>query len=447
MVEHPTILKVLERTGYPQLNPAQAAAARSGLLEGKSVVVSAPTASGKTLIAELAALEAIKRRRKVVYLVPLRALASEKYDEFKARYEPLGIRIGMSSGDYDSSDAWLGSMDWVIATSEKMDSLLRHNVPWAQDIGLVVADELHMLNDPDRGPTLEVVLTRLRQIAAPAILGLSATISNAAELAAWLDAELVVSDYRPVPLFYGVAFEREATFRAAGAKNEKGTAAKGAKSKNFTLELASLNHLDELTKHVLKLRKQQLVFVSSRKGAQATAEQLRATVHLSLSTEERAALAALAERARTALEHPTEQCRRLSACIEGGTAFHHAGLAPAQRKLIEAAFRAGSIKAVCATPTLAAGLNLPSYLTIVRDLKRFRAFQGMDYLPVLEIQQMLGRAGRPQYDEQGLGVLLAKSEAEARYAWDNYVTGEPEQIFSKLGVEPVLRTHVLGLVA
>ncbi len=437
--DHPIVQKVLERTGYAQLNPAQAAAARSGLLAGKSVVVSAPTASGKTLIAELAALETIQRRRKVVYLVPLRALASEKYDEFKQRYAPLGIRVAQSSGDYDSADAWLGNADWIIATSEKMDSLLRHGVPWARDIGLVVADELHLLNDPERGPTLEVVLTRLRQIAAPAVLGLSATISNAAELAEWLGAELVVSDYRPVPLFYGVAFEKEATFRPASKEKPA--------QKNFTLELATLNHLEELTKHVLKLGKQQLVFVSTRKGAQATAEQLASLVKPLSTPAERAALMELAEKARTSLEHPTEQCRRLSACIEGGTAFHHAGLAPAQRKLIEAAFRAGQIKVVCATPTLAAGINLPSYLTIVRDLKRFSSFRGMDYLPVLEIQQMLGRAGRPQYDEQGLGVLLAKSEAEARYAWDTYVQGEPEQIFSKLGVEPVLRTHVLGLVA
>lgn len=450
--DHPAVTKALERSGYAQLNPAQSAAVRSGLLEGKSVVVAAPTASGKTLIAEIAALEAIKRRRKVVYLVPLRALASEKHDEFKQRYEPLGIRVALSSGDYDSTDAWLGSADWIVATAEKMDSLLRHGVPWARDIGLVVADELHLLNDPERGPTLEVVLTRLRQLSAPAVLGLSATISNYQELADWLRADAVASDYRPVPLYYGVAYEREAAFRAAGSRGGIGTGIKRGESQrvagsDFKMELATLNHLEELTKYALGLGKQQLVFAGTRKGAQATAELLGAIVKPRLSAEERATLAALAEKVRTALEHPTAQCLRLASCVADGAAFHHAGLAPAQRKLVEAAFRGGALKAISATPTLAAGLNLPSFLTIVRDLKRFSSFRGMDYLPVLEVQQMLGRAGRPQYDEQGLGVLLAKSEGEARYAWEHYVTGESEQIFSKLGVEPVLRTHVLGLVA
>ena len=195
--------KVLELSGFDSLNPVQKLAVDNGVLDGKSLVLAAPTASGKTLVAEMAALNAVMQGMKVVYIVPLKALASEKYDEFKKKYEPMGIRTAMSIGDLDSSDPWLARYDIIIVTSEKMDSLLRRGIPWISEIGLVVADEVHLLDSPDRGPTLEVVLTRLRQVASPSILALSATISNYEEIAGWLDAGFVKSDWRPVDLHSG----------------------------------------------------------------------------------------------------------------------------------------------------------------------------------------------------------------------------------------------------
>ena len=425
-----TASKILELSGLKQLNPVQQSALDSGLLSDRNMVVAAPTASGKTLVAEMAALHTLMRGRKVLYIVPLKALASEKFHEFKAKYEPLGYRVAISVGDLDSSDQWLSSYDVVIATSEKIDSLLRHGSPWVMDVGLVVADEIHLLDSPDRGPTLEMVLTKIRKLSKPRILALSATISNFKEIAGWLEAEAVKSDYRPVKLYTGVLLDGKANF---------------APKRSF--EVPGGGDVNDIVLDTVLRGKQALAFVNTRRGTESSAEKLSYLLTKKLKQDEAKRLLEMSEKIRNALEHPTKQCHRLADCVRGGAAFHHAGLASKQRKMIEDEFRAGTIKVICCTPTLAAGLNLPAYRVLIRDLKRFSSFRGMDFLPVLEIQQMAGRAGRPKYDTEGEAILLPKSESEALYAWENYVKGEPEKIYSKLGVEPVLRTHVLALIA
>jgi len=426
------IRKALEASGFDRPNPVQQAALDAGLLDGKNMVVAAPTASGKTMVAEMAALNTVmKQARKVVYIVPLRALASEKYEEFRRKYEPLGVRVALSMGDLDKADSWLARYDIVIITSEKMDSLLRRGIPWISDVGLVVADEIHLMDSPNRGPTLEIVLTRLRQVADPAILALSATISNHEELAQWLDAEHIKTDWRPVELYAGVCFDGVVDF---------------VPKRRFSIHSPE-TPLRSLVDNTLQKGKQALVFVNTRKGAESAAEKIGSHIRKKLKPKEARELKELSEKALKTLENPTAQCRRLSACIANGTTFHHAGLTNKQRGLIEQSFRQGKIKFICATPTLAAGINLPAYRTIIRDLKRFSSFRGMDFIPVLEVQQMMGRAGRPAYDTEGEAIILPKNKAEAEYAWDNYIKGEPEKIYSKLGVEPVLRTHVLALIA
>jgi helicase len=184
-------------SGITQLNPPQQQAVDAGLLDGEDMIVASPTASGKTFIAELAMVEkAVKEGKTAVYVVPLKALASEKYEDFSDRYEDLNVKI--SVGDLDDAGEYLENADIVIVTSEKLDSMLRHNPSWIHDIGLLVIDEIHLLTSKNRGPTLEVTLTKLRDMLEFQLLGLSATISNSGELAEWLDAELVESDYRPV---------------------------------------------------------------------------------------------------------------------------------------------------------------------------------------------------------------------------------------------------------
>ena len=191
----------LESVGVSALRPAQEKALQAGVLAGKNVLVCTPTASGKTLVAELAMQEVISLNKKAVYVVPLKALGSEKFRSFRSR---MKCRVALSISDFDKNDSSLAEADVIIATAEKLDSLLRHQASWLSRVGLVVVDEIHLLNDVSRGPTLEILLTMLRRLIKPQILGLSATIGNPQELADWLGAELVVDDWRPVRLDKGV---------------------------------------------------------------------------------------------------------------------------------------------------------------------------------------------------------------------------------------------------
>lgn len=197
-----------------KLRPAQEKAIKKGLFEGKNLLVCTPTASGKTLIAEFAALKSIlEENGKVVYIVPLRALANEKYKDLTDRYGKL-IKIALSIGDLDSADPYLIDYDLIITTSEKLDSLTRHHVPWLKLIKVVVIDEIHLMNDPGRGPTLEILITILKEILPKAqFLGLSATIGNPKELAKWLNAEAVIDKWRPVKLHEGIYFDGEIEFK------------------------------------------------------------------------------------------------------------------------------------------------------------------------------------------------------------------------------------------
>ena len=194
------------------LRPCQEKSIKAGLLDGENLLVCTPTASGKTLVAELAAIKNIlDGHGKAVYIVPLKALAREKYKDFKERYGHL-VRVALSMGDMDKGDAYLSDFDLIITTSEKLDSLIRHRAPWINKIGTVVVDEVHLLNDPGRGPTLEILLTILRGILKSQLIALSATICNPLELAKWLEAKLVEDDWRPVELKKGIYFDGEVVF-------------------------------------------------------------------------------------------------------------------------------------------------------------------------------------------------------------------------------------------
>lgn len=208
---HPELYSALQ--GHiSKLTPAQEKAVGKGLLAGKNILVCTPTASGKTLVAELAALNSIfKGVGKAVYIVPLKALANEKHKEFSQKYPT--VRIGLSVGDPDSKEPGLADKDLIITTSEKLDSLIRHHIPWLRDVKTVIIDEIHLLNDPSRGPTLEVLITILRRLLrSMQLIALSATIGNPEELASWLGAELVLDDWRPVELKKGIFHEGRIEF-------------------------------------------------------------------------------------------------------------------------------------------------------------------------------------------------------------------------------------------
>ena len=203
----------LEGRGFVDLRPSQFKAINQGLFKDKNFLVCTPTASGKTLVAEMSFLNAIlEKGKKAVYIVPLRALASEKYFEFKKNYSL--IKTGLSTGELDSLDSGLGSNDLIIVTSEKFDSLLRHKTSWLKHVGAIIIDEIHLLNDSSRGPTLEIIIAILKkELPGAQIIGLSATIGNPKELALWLEAELVLDSWRPVKLKKGVFLDGDVHFK------------------------------------------------------------------------------------------------------------------------------------------------------------------------------------------------------------------------------------------
>lgn len=205
--------EILVKEGITAFRPAQEKALKAGLLENKSLLICTPTASGKTLIAEMAAMKHIlEGKGKAIYIVPLIALANEKYKEFKRKYGHL-CKIAISIGDLDSADQHLVEYDFVICTAEKLDSLIRHHSPWLSYVSLVAIDEIHLLNDVERGPTLEILITVLKQVLKNVqLIGLSATIGNPEELAEWLNSTLVEDNWRPVPLKKGTFFQGEVEF-------------------------------------------------------------------------------------------------------------------------------------------------------------------------------------------------------------------------------------------
>ncbi len=209
---HHDVYRVLAQQKFTELRPSQIKAFAAGVLDGKNILVCTPTGSGKTLIAEIAAMETIYTKiGKAVYIVPLKSLATEKYQLFKKKYSDK--RVALSIGDTDSSDSHLATYDIIICTAEKLDSLIRHSIPWLKNVKVVIIDEIHLLDDPGRGPTLEVLITLLRHMLKNIqIIGLSATIGNPEELAKWLDATLVEDNWRPVPLSHGTYLNGEIEF-------------------------------------------------------------------------------------------------------------------------------------------------------------------------------------------------------------------------------------------
>lgn len=427
----PDVRAILEADGITSLYPPQAEALGPALA-GESLVLAAPTASGKSLVAYLALLRAFRAGRTGLYLVPLRALAQEKYDELRA-FESLGAKIGLSIGDFDLSNAALDKLDILVATSEKADGMLRKRTPWLERLGTVVADEVHLMRDPDRGPTLEVSLTRLRRLVSDLqVVALSATVGNSAEIADWLKARHIASDFRPVPLKSGVYHDGRILFTDLSIRDIPGPG----------------DALPRLVRDVIRGGGQALVFVNTRKGSEQTAAALAATVRATLGPDERTSARMAADELGTVAEEETEGIRRLSHLLPDGVAFHNASLTNPERRVVEHAFRNRVLKALVATPTLAAGINLPARRVIVRDTTRYDDHLGMQApISAMEVQQMCGRAGRPRFDTAGEAVLLARSEDEAERFLDQYLSAPPERVQSRLAAEPALRMHLLALVA
>ena len=364
-------------------------------------MVCAPSGSGKTLIGELCAVNNIFQNfGKSAYLVPFKALATEKYFQFKKNYERFGIKVVLSIGDYNVDDSVLKQADIIITTYEKMDSILRnfYDKDWIFDLSTIIIDEVHIIGESSRGPRLESLIVRLNEfLHNPQIIGLSATIANPEFFNSWLtslgnETSLIISDKRPVPLHYQIEISQ---------------------NKDSTIK--------RFVKSTIQKKGQVLIFLNRRKGTQEQAISLKSMVKKYLEPFELKACKKL-ESILGEIKGGHSELKRV---VKNGVAFHHAGLLPKERKLIEDLYRKKILKVICSTTTLSAGVNTPARVVILKDFKKyvtsgynikdFSGFyengDGFSYFKPFssnETFQMLGRAGRPGLDSVGYGIILAK---------------------------------------
>ena len=436
--------------GIKTLHPPQAEAMPS-ILAGRNTMLCIPTASGKSLVAFMGLVNQIMTRNvgsRGIYIVPLKALASEKLEELKQLGESLGLKIGLGIGDAPNEAKQIDDCDILVCTSEKLDSLMRSKSEVLRRVSVVVADEFHLVNDSHRGPTMEINLARIRHLLPEAqIITLSATVGNSQDLADWLDSDLIVSQWRPVSLEYATLAELDLEPRAI-QKSELSTASDLGPPR--TLEGPKSHVAWAALSDVYEQDGQLLVFVAARRSAQSEAKKLGQRMHKYLSKHNPEVLPALKELSeKLSRSSNSAMGDTLAECVKGGVAFHHAGLRHTQRSEIENAFKNRILYCLCATPTLAAGVNLPARRVLIRDLKRFE--DGMSrLLPVMEVRQMLGRAGRPRYDPVGEAWLACKGGDPRQVAddiADRYIHGPVEDISSKLAAEPAMRFHLLSSIA
>ena len=426
------IIEVLKEHDIKELYPPQADALPY-ILKNENMVLAIPTASGKSLIAYLAIVNRLLHEGgKALYVVPLKALAREKYEELKL-FEKLGLKVGISTGDLDDSDPRLARFDIIVCTSEKADSLLRHRVNWMNKIKVLVIDEIHLIHDSSRGPTLEVIISHFKSLNPKTqIIALSATIKNATELSIWLDGKLIQSDWRPVPLKEGVYFREEIKYNDGKVINIEGSEKKA---------------LERLVEDSIKKGGQVLVFVNTRRSTVSVANKLTTIIEENLTKKDKNNLKKLLKNVKKELPELTSVDQKLFYCLEKGVAFHNAGLSSVQRRTVEKSFKDRIIKCIVATPTLAAGVNIPAQRVIIRDLWRYDPNLGMHPIPIFEYKQQAGRAGRPRYDKLGEAITIAKNDSQKEEIFNNYILGDMEPIFSKLGNQAALRTHLLAAIA
>src|ERR671910_1522003 len=437
----PRIRPLLEHFGYLSLYPPQEQALSKGLLDGRNLLITTPTASGKTMIALIAAMNILKKGLKVVYLTPLRALTTEKFQDFRI-FEELDlfereIKVKVASSDYSSAGRELAQADVIVLTNEKMDSLIRHRVEWLHEVGLFVADEVHLLGERDRGPTLEMMLTKIRKLYSEAqLLALSATVENSNEIARWLGCDRVDSDWRPTKLVEGV-YEQGVLRFNDGRKLRIDKSSSGGFSHSAI----------DIAVECIDGGGQAIIFGETRKRAVSLAEKAASVISRRLDGSARKSAGDVASKIAEGGDD-TEVTRVLAGVVSKGVGFHHAGLGAFTRDIVEKSFKSGAIKLLTATPTLAAGVNLPARREVLASIFRYDSEYGGNMpISVLEYKQICGRAGRPSYDTFGEAVIVSDSRAGSDEIYDHYILGTPEPLCSQLTNDRSVRIHLLSTIS
>jgi len=410
---------------------------RYGLFGEDNLLVQAPTSSGKTFIGEMAAIHCSMRRKRVVYLAPLKALAEEKYRRFKKKYARYGLKVIVSTRDRREFDCDLEQGDFAIAVVvyEKLAHLLVRRPQWLDEVALIIADELEILSDPDRGGAIEVLLTRILH-KGPRLIGLSAVLGEAHKLAQWMGATLLAYDQRPVELRLGVLYDGTFSYKTYNGR---------AEGKEHLIDAHSDSSWEVLTVTLCEFVRRGepcLVFVKAKDEARRGAELLSKRVDLPAAST---AIEALRE-----LE-TTRSRDVLIDTLGRGVGFHNADLSPDERRIVENAFRSGELTVLVSTSTLAAGLNLPARnVFITADKWRYDARLGMPWkTPVLrsEWENMAGRAARLGAGHAyGRAILIATTPFDYETLWRRYIEGECEPITPRMA-HNALEDYVLSLVA
>ncbi|KAK3731251.1 hypothetical protein RRG08_025794 [Elysia crispata] len=386
------------------------------LYTDKSLVASAPTGSGKTVIFELALIRLLTRsnipelRRKIVYMAPMKALCSERYSDWNTKFGTRGINCLEITGDSELDDfSELVNANLICTTPEKWDSVSRRwkdNKNFFQQIQLFLIDEIHILNDPQRGATVEAVVSRMKTLetaqelknsAHIRFVAVSATIPNYKDIAEWLgtpskpaSAFNLGEEFRPVKLdriVLGYPFKE------------------GTSDFRFDMNLSyRLKSIIETHSH----GKPSLVFCSSRKSvvqsAEALAKDLRTNNLLNHFNAETLHVAA-----KSVHEH------KLSELLHRGIGIHHAGLDIQDRHTVEDLFKASQLPVLISTSTLAMGVNLPAHLVIIKSTHFYNMGMVQEYSN-MQVLQMIGRAGRPQFDTSATAVIMTKVQLKAKYS-------------------------------
>ncbi len=401
-----------------KLNQLQVDAVNEGaLLEGINVLVVAPTSTGKTMVGEMAAMRAVAEGGKAVFLLPSRALVNEQYENFRALYGSLGIRVVRATGELRDQifDLVSNQYELAVLTYEKFIGLLLKK-PELLDVRVLVVDEIQSLFLPGRGPLLEIMLTWLRMrsdsIGKTQLVGLSAVLGEPGELARWLRASLVTGARRGVPLLEGV-IGPDGRYRYRDQQGTEGS--------DQLLEARTLPETDddalavELLRRLVGEGEQVIVFRAKRAQACTLAGRLARTLGLPAATRTLAALPGGDEGQITDM---------LRACLKGGVAFHMTDLTLAERRLLELSF-GSEVRVLVATTTLAQGVNLPADTVVVCELEH-PSSSGLPY-SVAEYKNMAGRAGRTGLVDRGRTMVLARGTTDADQKWQRYVQGEPEE--------------------
>ncbi|WOV93338.1 MAG: DEAD/DEAH box helicase [Candidatus Nitrosoabyssus spongiisocia] len=419
--------KYLTQSGFTELYPPQADCVKAGLLENENMLLAIPTASGKTLAATLAMIKYFEDGGDgiAVYLTPLNALTAEKYKEFKEfeSMRHIKIHVGMQAGGQAKRTT---NANIRIVTNESLMASLILDAPWTRRIRFVVADEVHTIHDPTRGPDLEMALvTLMKRKPSPRILALSATVGNPKTVAKWLNAKYVSSDWRPVKLREGVLNDKIIQFNDGNNLEFNPTS-------NVKITTAS-----RLAVQTVEEGGQSIIFAGTRKHSVSAA--LKAAEIIHVNAKQKAKLVSISKKILDT-EDTTDLIEKLSQCVKFGSAFHHAGLNDRCRKIVEDEFRNRNIQIIASTPTLAAGVNMPARRIIITSYIRYG--RPITNISVLEYKQMCGRAGRPKYDTIGESIIIPSPKDDPTDIYENYVRGKPENIQSKLGKRLAFHTLV-----